>query len=119
MREYLKEKGKHQCTIKVGLMKAYDSGRWDFILHCFKCFGAPAIYVNWVKECITNPRFSVTINGTLVGYFEGGKGRLRQELGRYILSNIIAESALDKNKFEFHLRCLKLQLNHLLLQMIY
>jgi hypothetical protein len=50
---------------------------WDYILYCLKCFGAPARYVSWIKECITSPSFTIVLNGTLVGYFHGRKG-LRQ-----------------------------------------
>jgi hypothetical protein len=42
---YHKEAGKPRCTIKVDIMKAYDSVNWDFILHCLECFGAPASFV--------------------------------------------------------------------------
>jgi len=38
---YHREKGRPRCTIKVDLMKAYDSVNWRFILHYLKCFGAP------------------------------------------------------------------------------
>jgi hypothetical protein len=58
-------------------MKAYDSVDWEFILHCLTCFGFPAKFTNWVKVCITSPRFSISLNGSLIGYFPGGKG-LRQ-----------------------------------------
>ncbi|XP_059455969.1 uncharacterized protein LOC132186126 [Corylus avellana] len=34
-------------------------------------------FLSWIRVCITSPKFSVCINGTLVGYFEGKKG-LRQ-----------------------------------------
>jgi hypothetical protein len=39
--DYHKQKGKPRCTLKVDLMKAYDSINWEFILHCLLCFGAP------------------------------------------------------------------------------
>lgn len=55
-------------------MKAYDSVNWEFILFCLQCLGPPTIYVQWIKECTTNPRFSVAINGNPVGYFHGGRG---------------------------------------------
>jgi hypothetical protein len=58
-------------------MKAYHSMNWDFIIQCLVCFGFPTKFINWVKECITSPQFSVSLNGTLVGYFKGEKG-LRQ-----------------------------------------
>lgn len=55
-------------------MKAFDSVSWDFILHCLKCFGAPMRFVKWIKECLTSPRFTIALNGSLVGYFPGRKG---------------------------------------------
>jgi hypothetical protein len=58
-------------------MKAYDSLDWEYILHCLKCFGAPRRFIAWIRACITSPSFSISLNGTLVGYFEGRKG-LRQ-----------------------------------------
>lgn len=67
VRDYHKEKGKARCTLKVDIMKAYDSISWDFILHCLSCFGASSNFFGWVRECITSPRFSVAVNGTLVG----------------------------------------------------
>lgn len=38
-----KNKGQEKCTIKVELMKAYDSLDREFILHCLACFGAPSV----------------------------------------------------------------------------
>jgi hypothetical protein len=34
-------------------------------------------FTNWNKKCISSPRFSISLSGTLVGYFKGEKG-LRQ-----------------------------------------
>lgn len=76
-----KEKGNSRCTLKVDLMKAYDSVSWDFIIHCLSCFGAPSKYLAWVKECISSRGYTIALNGTLVRYFEGRKG-LCQEDGR-------------------------------------
>ena len=33
----------------------------------------PMKFVAWVRECITNPRYFLTLNGSMVGYFNGGK----------------------------------------------
>jgi hypothetical protein len=74
VRGYHKKKGNPRCTFKVDLMKAYDSVNWEFILQCLHCFGFPKIFLGWIKECITTPKFSMCINGTLAGYFEGKKG---------------------------------------------
>jgi len=52
LRDYHKKGGKAQCTLKVDLMKAYDSINWDFVLHCLAWFGIPAEFINWVRVCI-------------------------------------------------------------------
>jgi hypothetical protein len=43
--DYHKEKRKAHCTLKVDLMKAYDSLSWEYILHCLQAFGAPSRYI--------------------------------------------------------------------------
>jgi hypothetical protein len=43
--DWHKEKGIPRCTLKVDLMKAYDSVDWDFILFCFQCLRALAKFV--------------------------------------------------------------------------
>lgn len=74
VKRYHKEKGKARCAIKVDFKKAYNSVEWNFILMCLMAVGCPPIYVHWIRECITNPRFSIAFNGSLVGYFKGGRG---------------------------------------------
>jgi hypothetical protein len=121
LKDYHKNEGKARCTIKVDLMKAYDSVNWNFILHSLACFGFPAQFVSWIRECITSPRFSVALNGSLVGYFEGRKG-LRQgdPLSPYlfviameILSRLLSDY-VDRNAgFSFHHKCSGVNLTHL------
>jgi hypothetical protein len=48
--DYHKKQGKPRCTLKVDLMKAYDSISGDFIIHCLHCFGAPYKFVAWVRN---------------------------------------------------------------------
>ena len=121
VRNYYKEKGDPHCTLKIDLMKAYDSINWDFMLHCLHCFGFPMKFLSWIKECITSPKFSICLNGTLVGYFEGKMG-LRQgdPLSPYlfvlvmeVFSRILADHTGGGSGFRFHAKCLKLNLTHL------
>ena len=44
---------------------------------CLIAASCPVKFVMWIRECITNPRFSISLNGSMVGDFKGGKG-LRQ-----------------------------------------
>jgi hypothetical protein len=82
VKNYHKNEGKLRCTIKVDLMKAYDSVDLEFVLQCLISLGAHLKFINWICECITSPRFFIALNSTLVGYFEGRRG-LRQ---RYPIS---------------------------------
>ncbi|KAL1225687.1 putative ribonuclease H protein [Cardamine amara subsp. amara] len=63
--------------LQVDLRKAFDSVSWDFIIHVLQSFGFPPLYINWIRQCITTPSFSITVNGDLCGFFQGKKG-LRQ-----------------------------------------
>ena len=121
VRNYHKGIGNPRCTFKIDLMKAYDSVNWEFMINCLQCFGFPKKFLCWIKECITSPRFSVCLNGTLVGYFEGKKG-LRQGdpsspylfvLVMEVFSRLMTMSTGPDSGFKFHPKCLKLKLTHL------
>jgi hypothetical protein len=121
LRNYHRKDGKPRCTLKIDLMRAYDSVNGDFIIHCLACLGFPEKFINWIKVCITSPRFSVSLNGTLTGYFKGAKG-LRQgdPLSPYlfviameVLSQILKEYTSAGSGFKFQFRCSKLKLTHL------
>jgi hypothetical protein len=115
------EAGQPRCTLKVDLMKAYDSVDWKFMVHCLACCGFPAKFVKWVKMCIASPRFSISLNGTLVGYFKGEK-ELRQggPLSAYlfviaieVFYRILGDLTREGLGFKFHPKCSKLKLTHL------
>jgi hypothetical protein len=120
MKNCHKSGGKARCTMKVDLMKAYNLVNWDFTLHSLCCFGMHGKFVSWVRECITSPRFSVAVNGTLVGYFEGKRGfRQGDPLSPYlfvlsmeVLSSLLAECVVKKEGFGYH-RCSTVGLTHL------
>jgi hypothetical protein len=121
VRNYHKGNGKPRCTLKIDLMKAYDSVNWEFMIYCLHCFGFPEKFLSWIKECITSPKFSICLNGTLVGYFEGKKG-LRQGdplspylfvLAMEVFSRIMNVSTGTDSGFKFHPYCFKVKLTHL------
>ena len=42
-----------------------------FIMHSM---GFPHTWINWIRECLQSPYFSVMINGAHEGYFPSSKG---------------------------------------------
>jgi hypothetical protein len=105
--DYHRNQGQPRCTLKFDLMKAYESVSWGFILHCLHCFGAPGKYVFWVKECITSTSYFISLNGSLVGYFQGKICYCHEN------SLLLEEAATNKHGFLFHPKCSVLKLNHL------
>ncbi|KAL0308169.1 UNVERIFIED_CONTAM: Retrovirus-related Pol polyprotein from type-2 retrotransposable element R2DM, partial [Sesamum angustifolium] len=66
-----------RCTIKVDLQKAYDSVEWDFLLEALKLFNFPTRFIGWIEQCVSTATFSVSLNGSIYGFFPGARG-LRQ-----------------------------------------
>nr|XP_016476424.1 PREDICTED: uncharacterized mitochondrial protein AtMg01250-like [Nicotiana tabacum] len=51
--------------------------RWDFLAEMMLGFGFPSNFTQLVMTCVTTTTFSIKVNGTGHGYFEGKRG-LRQ-----------------------------------------
>jgi hypothetical protein len=82
-------------------------------LACLLSFGFPSKYVNGIRECVTNPKFSIVLNGSLVSYFKGRKG-LRQDDPISLFLFVIAMEAFTRlvmkkiqkiGSFKFHPQC--------------
>ncbi|KAL4309720.1 hypothetical protein GQ457_01G036200 [Hibiscus cannabinus] len=63
-----------RCVLKIDLRKTFNSLSWDFILQVLKVLGVPALFIRWIIICVTQPRFSIGLNGGLIGYFVGANG---------------------------------------------
>ncbi|XP_020266458.1 uncharacterized protein LOC109841947 [Asparagus officinalis] len=61
----------------IDIKKAFDTINWDFLNEMLKGLGFPANFINWIMVCISSPKFSLSLNDTLHGYFKGKRG-LRQ-----------------------------------------
>ncbi|KAL4348632.1 hypothetical protein GQ457_17G001490 [Hibiscus cannabinus] len=58
-----------RCALKVDLQKAFDSLSWDFLVKVLEAIGLPAQFREWIRVCFTGSRFSISLNGSLVGVF--------------------------------------------------
>jgi len=66
-----------RCLLKIDIMKAFDTTRWESISYILDRMGFPEGFRKWVLACISTPSYSVILNGQSVGYFKGMQG-LRQ-----------------------------------------
>ncbi|KAK4383214.1 hypothetical protein Sango_2797600 [Sesamum angolense] len=66
-----------RCTLKVDIQKAYDSVEWDFLLDVLRLFNFPYQFIVLVEQCVSTASFSISLNGSIYGFFKGGRG-LRQ-----------------------------------------
>ncbi|XP_039013482.1 uncharacterized protein LOC120143162 [Hibiscus syriacus] len=81
-----------RCSIKIDLQKAFDSISWNFLLNVLRAMGLPARFCGWIETCVTTPRYSIALNGNLVG-----------------LLDVAARNGI----FRFHPRCRMIFLTHL------
>lgn len=108
------------CSLKVDLMKAYDSVRWDILLIVLYMVGFPSRMVNQIAECISTTRFFVSINEKLHDFFTSSRGlRQRDPMSPYtfvfamkVYLELMGQVVRDKD-FGFYWRCEKEQLTHL------
>ncbi|KAL0392552.1 UNVERIFIED_CONTAM: putative ribonuclease H protein [Sesamum radiatum] len=71
-----------RCTIKVDLQKAYDSVQWDFLLEVLKLFKFPTRFIGWIEQCVSSATFSVSLNGSIYGFFPAQEDFNKGSTGR-------------------------------------
>uniref|UniRef100_A0A1J3EJP2 LINE-1 retrotransposable element ORF2 protein n=1 Tax=Noccaea caerulescens TaxID=107243 RepID=A0A1J3EJP2_NOCCA len=121
IRNYQKPSSPKSCMLKVDIRKAFDTICWEFVIKILEAQGFPPMFCIWVKECITSPRFPISINGELAGFFPGRKG-LRQgdSISPYlfimvmeVLSRLLEKSVAEE-RMRLHPMCSNPQVTHLL-----
>ena len=113
MHNYHLDRGAPRCAFKVDIQKAYDTVDWSFLRKILLGFGFHMRMVSWIMECVTTTTFSLSINGSLNGYFKGKRG-LRQgdPLSPYlftlvmeVLTLIIKRQVRRSGRFLYHKNC--------------
>ncbi|KAL0408455.1 UNVERIFIED_CONTAM: hypothetical protein Sradi_1779900 [Sesamum radiatum] len=62
-----------RSALKVDIRKAYDTLEWDLFNAALKFFGFPPLFISSIEECVTTPSFSVCLNGSPHGFFQGSR----------------------------------------------
>ncbi|KAK3204752.1 hypothetical protein Dsin_018798 [Dipteronia sinensis] len=99
-----------RLALKVDLMKAFDMVDLGFLLETLAAFHFPPKVIMWIKACLTTPKFSISINGELAGFFSEKRGLHQGDpmspylfvIAREVLSKILAKRIEDSPSFKFH-----------------
>ncbi|GFZ13128.1 hypothetical protein Acr_23g0015130 [Actinidia rufa] len=65
-----------RCIMKIDLRKAYDTVNWTFLEDVLLGLGFPPMFMGWIMQCVTTTSYSISINGSLHGFFKGQKDDL-------------------------------------------
>ncbi|XP_039064463.1 uncharacterized protein LOC120209551 [Hibiscus syriacus] len=108
-----------RCAIKIDLQKAFDSMNWDFLMVVLEAVGLHVKFCSWIRACVTSSQFSVSLNGSLVGYFRGAREvRKGDPLSPYLFVLVmnVLSSLLDvyakRGIFRYHPKCKRISLTH-------
>nr|GEX46447.1 hypothetical protein [Tanacetum cinerariifolium] len=71
MLNYHLDRGLPRCAFKVDIQKAYDTVDWEFSKQVLIGFGFHTRMITWIMKCVTTTSFSISINGSLYGFFKG------------------------------------------------
>lgn len=67
-------KGGGNIAMKIDIRKAFDTMHWDFLLYVLSCMGFEEHFCKLIRTILHSARLSVSINGSLEGYFGCTRG---------------------------------------------
>ncbi|XP_058770393.1 uncharacterized protein LOC131644024 [Vicia villosa] len=82
-------------AIKVDVAKAFDTLNWEFLINVLKAFGFDEKFCKWINVILHSAVISVSINGSLAGFFSCTRGvRQRDPLSPLLFC--LAEDVLSR-----------------------
>ncbi|GJY83708.1 RNA-directed DNA polymerase, eukaryota, reverse transcriptase zinc-binding domain protein [Tanacetum coccineum] len=121
LRGYNRKSSRKKCTFKIDLQKAYDTINLDFLGKSLSGFGFHSKWIKWVMTCITTAKFTINVNGDIVGYFNGRRG-LRQgdpiapylfTLVMEVLNLLMKKNIREAVNFRYHFGCKRQKNTHI------
>ncbi|XP_039011021.1 uncharacterized protein LOC120140024 [Hibiscus syriacus] len=120
VRGYIRKSISPRCSLKIDLHKAFDSLNWGFITAILKALGLSTTFITWIEICFSTAKYSISFNGSLIGYFKGARGvRQRDPLSPFLfflsmnVLSILLNLAAAKGTFGYHPKCKRISLTHL------
>ncbi|XP_022870379.1 uncharacterized protein LOC111389673 [Olea europaea var. sylvestris] len=120
MRQFNRKRIAHRCLLKIDLGKAYNSMSWDFLKGVLEGLCFPTKFIQWVMKYVTSSAYSVALNGSIHGFFKGGKGLQQDDpLSPFLFllyfeyfSRMVKATSND-SEFNYHPKCGPLKITHL------
>lgn len=103
-------------AIKINIMKAHGSMRWDFLIRVLETLKFPSKMVKGMEVCISSSKCSISANGELVGFFGCSKGLRQRDLisSHFFVMAVevlcdLLEKAVMNPSFKFYKMCKELK----------
>lgn len=64
----------YTMALKKDMSKAYDRIEWNFISQVLERLGFPAIWVNWIMQCVSTVSYSYLVNDSVYGEVKPYRG---------------------------------------------
>lgn len=121
MRQYGRSNASPSCMLNIDMRNVYGIIEWGNLEEIMLVVvGFPTRFTHLIMVCVTSPKFSLMVNGSMYGHFSSKRG-LRQGdplspllfvVCMKYLSRIIKKISMRPD-FSFHPKCAPMQLTHL------